>query len=191
MCAGITAYLVRGCTTSLSHCVVLRVCMVLDVARMCSIRKLTLHVSTAERLLPYGAYILRVFNFANLEPFAKLIQRKFWTVRENFDTWITSVLSYTTSRWLYSSTLRRWMETIRGPSCLIHAERSWKKYPRLRYPQLVFSSTPARARKMWVWHIWRANSRNYFNKIFKNSYSRKFWPAKYKCYTVYDAEGSV
>ncbi len=51
MCAGITAYLLRGCTTSLSHCVVLRVCMVLDVARMCSIRKLTLHVSMGERLL--------------------------------------------------------------------------------------------------------------------------------------------
>ena len=38
-------------------------------------------------------------------------------------------------RWLYFSTSRRWMETIQGPSCLIHKERSRKKYPRLRYPQ--------------------------------------------------------
>jgi len=27
------------------------------------------------------------------------------------------------------------METVQGPSYLIHKERSLKKYPRLRYPQ--------------------------------------------------------
>ena len=34
---------------------------------------------------------------------------------------------------------------------------------------------------------WAAHSRNYFDKILKNSYSWKFWPAKYNRYTVYGA----
>ena len=33
--------------------------------------------------IPYGAYISRVFNFANLESFAKFIQQKFEPLRCN------------------------------------------------------------------------------------------------------------
>ena len=74
--------------------------------------------------LPYSAYIS---NFANLESFVKLFQRKFW----HFEV----EPRWRRKRWLYLSTSRRWMETIQGPTYLIHKERSWKKYPRLQYPQ--------------------------------------------------------
>ncbi len=98
--------------------------------------------------LPYSAYISRVFNFANfanLEPFAKLIQRKFWNrSRNSTKFWHLNHfgLELHVVKMALSSTLRRWMETIRGPSCLIHAERSRKKYPRLRYPQLARRRAP-------------------------------------------------
>ena len=74
--------------------------------------------------LPYSAYIS---NFANLESFAKLFQRKFWHFEVEPRWW--------RKRWLYLSTSRRWMETIQEPTYLIHKEHSQKKYPRLQYPQ--------------------------------------------------------
>ena len=77
-------------------------------------------------MLPYSAYISRVFtfaNFASLESFAKLFQQKFG----HFEV----EPHWRRKRWLYFSISRRWMETIQGPTYLIHKERSRKKYPPL------------------------------------------------------------
>ena len=84
--------------------------------------------------LPFSAYISQVFNFvnfANLEPFAKLFQRKFWHL-------FTSNLS-----WLHIGDVKDGSLSVlqEGGWRLSRTKLSnsqgvlWKEVPHLRYPQ--------------------------------------------------------
>ena len=68
-------------------------------------------------------HIALIFRGSLISRISRIGNRSRNYFNENFDTTLTST-RWRHRRWLYFSTSRRWMETIQGPSYLIHKECS-------------------------------------------------------------------
>ena len=143
--------------------------------------------------LPYSAYISRVFNFANFEMLAKLIQLKFEPLGY-MHVQVHMVWLLTTAKGKGSRGFSRSLAQISSsPIDIVQISL---------YPWTTASTSkedtvwrrPALMRQHVYAHALSSNNgrgklgnthtRNIFNELLQNSNSRKFRPAKYNCYTV-------